>query len=72
MRKHRSTALIGRVAGDTLLQMLAGSRQRTKVVPSHSNSMVGDDSERRIMRALRQAQQCFPDLSWPVQLGSDP
>ena len=53
--EYRSTALVWRVAGDTFLQVLAGSRQHAKAEPRHPESIVGDDRERGGVGALRQA-----------------
>jgi hypothetical protein len=43
------------VACKGFLQVLASSRQRTKVEPRRPKGTVGEDSERRIMGLLRQA-----------------
>ena len=64
----RSTALVWRVACAAFLQVLAGSRQRAKAQPRHPEGIVGDDRERRVFGALRQAQKRFPELSCPVEL----
>jgi hypothetical protein len=63
-------ALVWRVACDTFLMVLAGSRQCTKEEPRPPESIVGDDRERRVVSLLRQAQQCFSKLSRHVQLWS--
>src|SRR6266540_3502088 len=66
--ERRSTALVWRVVCDAFLQVLASSRQRTKGAPRTPEGMVGDDSERRVVGTLRQAQQRFAELSRRVQL----
>src|SRR5712691_4722637 len=66
--EHWSTVLVWRVACDAFLYVLAGSRQRTKPHPRRPQGIVGDDSERRVMGTLRQAQQGFPELARRVQL----
>ena len=66
--EHRRTALVGRVAGNAVLQVLAGRRQRAK--PNHVDpkGIVGDDRERGVVATLRQAQQGVPELARRVQL----
>ena len=66
--ERRITVLIGRVAGDAFLQVLAGSRQYTKPEPRTSEGIVGDDRERGVVGLVRQAQQRFAELSRCVQL----
>ena len=66
--EHRRTALVWRVACDTCLQVLAGSRQRAKPEPRQPESIVGDDRKRRVMGALRQAQQGVPELARRMEL----
>jgi hypothetical protein len=53
---------------DAFLQVLAGSRQRGKEEPRRPKGIVGNDSERRVMGMVRQAQQCFAELSGGVEL----
>jgi hypothetical protein len=66
--EHRSTALVWRIKRDAFFEMLAGRRQRAMPQPRQTEGPVGDDSERRVMGTLRQAQQRFPELSRGVQL----
>src|SRR5215470_3028740 len=66
--EYRSPALVWRVVGDGFLQVLAGRRQRAEAEPCPSESMVGDDHERRVVGTLRQAQQCFTEFACGVQL----
>ena len=68
--EHWRTALLCRVACDARLQVLAGSRQRAQEEPCHPQGIVGDDSERGGVGALRQAQQRFPELACCMQLCS--
>jgi hypothetical protein len=60
--------LVWRVAGDAVLQMLVGSRQRAKAEPRHPQGIVGGDRERGIVSPLRQTQQRVPELARRVQL----
>src|SRR5712691_12150107 len=66
--EHQGTALVWRIACASFLQVLAGSRQRAEAEPRPPEGIVGDDSERRVVGALRQAQQRFPELSCRVEL----
>ena len=66
--EHRRTALVWRVACDAFFQVLAGSRQRAKLEPRPPEGIVGDDRERGVVGALRQAQQGLPDLLRRMQL----
>ena len=66
--EHQSTALVWRVACDGFLQVHTGRRQRPQEEPSSPEGKVGEDSERRIMGTLCQAQQRFPELECRVQL----
>ena len=66
--EHQCTVLPWRVACDGFLQVLAGSRQRTKEEPRSPKGIVGDDRERGVFGMLCQAQQGFADLPRGVQL----
>ena len=71
--ERRRTALVGRVVGDACLQVLAGCRQGAEAEPRHPKGIVRDDRERRVVGALRQAQQRLPDLTrrvvlWPCHI----
>ena len=66
--EHQRMALGWRVACDGFLQLVAGSRQRTKPQPRYPKGIVGDDHERGVVGLLGQAQQGFPNLTCPVQL----
>jgi hypothetical protein len=55
--------------GNAFLQVLVGSWQRAKPQPRRPKSMMGGNSERGRISALRQAQQGFPKLARSVQLG---
>jgi hypothetical protein len=66
--EHWRTALVGRVAGEACLQVLAGLGQRAQAEPRPPKGIVGDDRERRVVRLLRQAPQRVPELVPRVQL----
>ena len=71
--ERRRTALVWRVEGDACLQVLAGCRQGAEAEPRHPKGIVRDDRERRVVGALRQAQQRLPDLTrrvvlWPCHI----
>src|SRR5262245_40682955 len=68
--KHWRTAQVWRVACAGFLQMRVGNRQRTKAPPRHPKGIVGEDRERAVFGALRQAQKRFPELSCSVELCS--
>src|SRR5919201_882280 len=59
--ERRGPALVGRVAGDGCLQVLAGRRQRAKEEPRLPEGSVGEDRERGVMSLVRQAQQGVPE-----------
>src|SRR5215510_1851508 len=61
--EHRRAVLVWRVECDPFLQVLEGSRQLTKVEPRRPEGMVGDDSECRVVGALCQVEQGFPELA---------
>ena len=54
--------------GDTVLQVLAGRRQRAKAKPRGPKGIVGNDGECGIMGLLRQAQQGVSELVRRVEL----
>jgi hypothetical protein len=64
--EYRSTALVWRIAGAAFLQMVAGSRQRTQPQPRRPKGTVGNDRERGLVGAFRQAQQHFSELACRV------
>jgi len=66
--EYHQTALVWRVAGAAVLQVLAGGRQRAKPEQCIPKGIVGGDSERGVVGALRQAQQRCPELSRRAQL----
>ena len=61
--EHRRTALLWRVVCNAFLYMLASSRDRTKPERRRAKGIVGNDRERGVIGALRQAQQGFRELA---------